>query len=91
MIACQVVLPSRPLPLVAYSLTQPQSLVPGMWMWGALFLAVAAYEAMALILGWLTLSQTTQRAPRWFKWSLALGLVALMIHLFRPTEGHSES
>ena len=58
--------------------------IPGMVMWGLLFLAVAIYEAWAVFTHHPTLSQTVQHGPRWFKWALGLGLIGLLVHLFRP-------
>ncbi len=72
------VLPSTPVaPATA-------AFIPGMVMWGILFLAVAIYEAWAVWTHHPTLSQTVQHGPRWFKWALALGLIWLIVHLFRP-------
>jgi hypothetical protein len=71
-------LPSTPIPQQTYPYN------PGMVMWGLLFLAVAIYEAWAVVTGHPTLSQTVQHGPKWFKWALALGLIGLFVHLFRP-------
>lgn len=54
----------------------------GYWMWAALFLAVLVFEAWALATHHRTLSQTVQHGPRWFKWAMGIGLVALIAHLF---------
>ncbi len=54
----------------------------GYWFWGILFLAVAVYELWAVITHHPTLSQTVQRGPRWFKWALGVGFIALLGHLF---------
>jgi hypothetical protein len=54
----------------------------GMWVWGLLFLAVAIFEAWAVLTHHRTLSQTVQHGPRWFRWALGVGLIALIGHLF---------
>jgi hypothetical protein len=59
------------------------SQLPGYWMWGALFLAVLIFEAWAVLSHHRTLSETVQHGPRWFKWAMGLGLVALLFHLFK--------
>lgn len=55
---------------------------PGLWMWGLLFLAVVAYELWAVVTHRLTLTQTVRRSRRWFRWSLGLGFLTLLWHLF---------
>jgi len=54
----------------------------GMWVWGLLFLAVAIYEAWAVLTHHRTLSQVVQRGPRWFRWAIGVGFIALLGHLF---------
>lgn len=54
----------------------------GYWLWGALFLAVLIFEAWAVLTHHRTLSQTVQHGPRWFRWAMGIGLIALLGHLF---------
>jgi hypothetical protein len=59
----------------------PDPQLPGYWLWGAIFLAVAIFELWAIWTHHRTLSQTVQHGPAWFRWALGLGLIALVVHL----------
>ncbi len=60
----------------------PNPQLVGMWVWGLLFLAVAIFEAWAVLTKHRTLSQTVQHGPRWFRWAIGVGFVVLLGHLF---------
>jgi len=60
----------------------PNPQLLGMWVWGLLFLAVAIFEAWAVLTKHRTLSQTVQHGPRWFRWAIGVGFIALLGHLF---------
>lgn len=60
----------------------PNPQLPGYWMWAAIFLAVAIFEAWAVLTHHRTLSQTVQHGPRWFRWAMGLGFLGLLAHFF---------
>lgn len=59
-----------------------RSLLPGEWMWIALFTAVVIFEVWAILSHNYTLSETVWHGPKWFKWALGLGFLGLLYHLF---------
>ena len=54
----------------------------GFTAWLVLFVLVLAYEWWASRTGRQTLSQTVQRGPRWFRWSLGISFAVLLVRLF---------
>jgi uncharacterized membrane protein YhdT len=59
-----------------------QNLHPAYWAVGVILIAVAVYELVAVLSHYVipTISQGVQRGPRWFRWSISLGLVAVVYH-----------
>jgi hypothetical protein len=59
-----------------------RSLLPGEWMWIAIFTAVIIFEAWAIWTHHYTMSETVWYGPRWFRWALGIGFLGLLFHLF---------
>lgn len=69
-------------PIQAPEPPPPNPNLPGYWAWGLIFLAVAIFEAWAVFTHHRTLSQVVQHGPRWFRWAIGLGFIALLGHFF---------
>ena len=61
---------------------ESRSLLPGTWMWIAVFAAVIIFEAWAVWTGNYTMSETVWNWPKWAKWVLGSGFLVLLFHLF---------
>lgn len=61
---------------------ESRGLLPGTWMWIAVFAAVIIFEAWAVFSGSHTMSEAVWQWPKWGKWLLGVGFLALLFHLF---------
>jgi hypothetical protein len=58
------------------------SLLPGTWMWIAVFAAVLLFEIWAVVTDNYTMSEAVWSWPKWGKWVLGAGFAVLLYHLF---------
>lgn len=59
-----------------------RAILPGTWMWIAVFTAVLIFEIWAIRSGSHTMSEAVWQWPTWGKWLLGTGFAVLLFHLF---------